>query len=203
LDEPTPEDLFGIFGIFPSFCESKLGQKFVKCLNSAPVAAPTSKGMGKRQRVLVDDKAEEDLLQAFHALSGDEKKQLLAAMEQDDIELVDAILDRRQLLNINEMDEPTPEDLLGIFGIFPSFCESKLGQKFVKCLNSAPVAAPTSKGMMGTGMGKRQRILVDDKAEEDLLQAFHALSGDEKKQLLAAMEQDDIELVDAIWAGLL
>jgi hypothetical protein len=92
---------------------------------------------------------------------------------------------------LNHEDGPNPEELFGALGIFPSFCESKIGQKFAKCQTEPP--------MMGMMSGKGKRTLDDE--ELDLVMVFNSLSGDDKKRLMAALEQDDIQLVDAILAG--
>jgi hypothetical protein len=232
-DEPTPEDLFGLLGIFPTFCESKIGQKFTKCLTKPPVSAPVSqmmsggKGaptggsmMGKRERrrtTTFEELYSKDILTAFNALTSDEKKRLLLAIEQDDVKMIDAIFDtvsdedhyhhierNLHLSNNNNNDEPTPEDLFGLLGIFPTFCESKFGQKFTKCLTNPPVTAPVSQmmsGGKGTMMGKRERRMVQEVYyydSNDLLEAYNALSSNDKKRLILAIEHDNVEAIDEI-----
>jgi hypothetical protein len=146
---------------------------------------------------------------AYNALSLEEKKRLLVAVEQDDGDAMDAIFGSgqsgRHLMN----DEPTPEDLFGLLGIFPSFCDSKLGQRFgkKKCdEDDPPVAAPTGKGgsMASMGMmGKRRsrtRILkLDDEMKLDISTAFNALSPADKKRALKAVEDDNETELDSLF----
>ena len=214
-DEPTPEDLFGVLGIFPSFCESKVGGTFKKCQTPAPVSVPQmmmGKGKGgARRKVAVlarDDKLNEDIIDAFNALSSDDKKRLLVAIEHDDVNMVDSILEydnqdgkRALQRNVGIDEEPTPEELFGVLGIFPSFCEGKIGKKLVKCLTKPPTPAPVGKGKMESMMGKRTRrvrdVFEDDVADE-LLQLYNTMTLHDKKRLLVAIDKDDEELMDEL-----
>ena len=213
-DELTPEDLFGVLGIFPSFCESKVGGTFKKCQTPAPVSVPQmmmGKGKGgARRKVAVsarDDKLNENVVDALNALSSDDKKRLLVAIEHDDVNMVDSILEydnqngkRALQRNVGIDNEPSPEELFGVLGIFPSFCESRVGSTFKKCQTPAPVSVPQM--MMGKGKGGARRNVAvsarDNELNEDIVDAFNALSSDDKKRLLVAIEHDDVNMVDAI-----
>ena len=214
-DEPTPEDLFGLLGIFPSFCESKVGSTFKKC--QPPPAPQMMMGKGGRRAVVAvsfrDEESNEDIVDAFNALSSDNKKRLLMAIQRDDVNMVDDILEgnnknseRALQRNSGINNEPTPEELFGKLGIFPSFCESKVGQKLVKCLTKSPTLAPVGKSMMtSTGMmGKRARSVMEESNDEDevadeLLQLYNTMTSKDKKRWLTAMEQEDVEVLDELW----
>ena len=220
-DEPTPEDFFGVLGIFPSFCESKIGSSSKKCRTPAPIAVPQmmmGKGKGGRRNVaesIRDDEMNEDMVEAFNALSSDDKKRLLDAMQHDDVHEVDAIFSKNNERAL----------FFGKLGIFPSFCESKIGKKFVKCLTSPPTPAPIGKGsapspvrkspvpapvakgkMEPMGKRDRRRRVMDmegqimDDAVEELLQLYNTMTSSDKKRLLLAIERDDDVVMDELLA---
>lgn len=73
-----------------------------------------------------EDEASKDIADAFNALSSDDKKSLLVAIQHDDVNMVDAIWEgennsgARTLQRNGRIDnEPTPEALFGKLGIFP------------------------------------------------------------------------------------
>jgi hypothetical protein len=205
--------LFGLLGIFPPLCDRKIGQRFKKCQTDPPIPKGMmgmSKGKGERRRNLVEDNdyVENQLLMAFNALSSDEKKQLLIAIEEDDAAMVGAIVGSTssnshstvRQLTMKDNLEPTPEELFGLLGIFPPLCDRKIGQRFTKCQTDPPVP----KSMMGMSKGKGERRLRDliennDDVGNELAMAFNLLSYDDKKRLLIAIEHDDAEALDMIF----
>ena len=172
------------------------------------------KGKGGRRMVVVEDRDTEmydDITEAFNELSSFDKKRLLIAMEQDDVKLVDAIFegahssDRTLQQRGSIDDEPTPDELFGVLGIFPSFCESVIGSMTRRCRTPAPVAMSGMMGMEGgKGKGGRRMVVVEDRDNESheyITDAFNALSSKDKKRLLDAIQQNDVKMVDEILDG--
>jgi hypothetical protein len=179
------------------------------CQTPAPVSGMGGgKGKGKGGRRMVaaqrrDAGFYDDMTIAFNSLSPNDKKRLLVAMEQDDVKMVDAIFEgvhssARTLQRRGGIDnEPSPEDLFGVLGIFPSFCDSIIGSMTNACQTPAPVSG------MGGGKGKGGRRMVaverrNDEAHEHISDAFNALSSKDKKRLLDAIQQSDAKIVDEL-----
>jgi hypothetical protein len=208
-EEPTPDDLLGVLGIFPPLCDRKIGQRFKKCRTDPPVPkgmmGKGGKGGRRRNLLVTEDDISNELLMAFNLLSSEDKKRLMIAIEHDDNAMVDTILDgtsssssTTRQLTMDDATNPTPDDLLGVLGIFPPLCDRKIGQRFKKCRTDPPVP----KGMMGKGgKGERRRTLfvAEDDVTNELLVAYNALSSDDKKRLLIAIEMDDEEAMRTIF----
>jgi hypothetical protein len=199
----TPEDLFGLLGIFPN--KKKDGD---------------SKGMGKGKRSLGEG---DDIVEAFNDLSNDDRKLALQFAEEGNAEELFGLLGifpnkkkdgeeskgkgmmgKRSL----ETEDDEAEDLFGLLGIFPNKKkdgESKgKGMMGKRSLETEEDEAEDLFGLLGIfpnkkkdgdeskgkgmGMGKR-----DLESDEDISAAFESLSEDDRKLALQYAEEGNQE----------